>query len=391
MSRKITKPKPSNILPGQLTLFDLSEFSNQAVSVPYSAKLPESKKSISTKEAKSAYTTNPNNSVEIVLNTSNIKRVVVPIEIAFDVCQGIRDVKQFWVLNNKPELEVIFDARHLDLANYYVAGNKEVFNPEEQYLVGKGGLINISTFFNLLRCKETLNDWSNDEWKKTGKRPINKFDFIPPNTNAVKQLWNNLGMPDPYINSSSNVAKFRSRYITPILWVDELSEQEVFDQFSVWTHRICQKLSSNLKTDLLMQAIPEITSNLVKHGFGGLFCVAVWRSGQIEIFWSNLINHIKDWPPEDTAYGLAEGLQKRGGGGAGMKHIREKLLPRYDGVLEVNYKDIDLCFYSEGGYEILGQGSRRDESDPNNGNDLLPNSILFTMHLFCKQTRDDEV
>ncbi|MEH2442195.1 hypothetical protein [Nostoc sp.] len=286
---------------------------------------------------------------------------------------------------------MIFDARHLDLAKYYVAGNKEVFNPEEQYLVGKGGLINISTFFNLLRCKETLNDWSNDEWKKAGIRPINKFDFIPPNTNAVKQLWNNLGMPDPYINSSSNVAKFRSRYITPILWVDELSEQEVFEQFSVWTHKICQKLSSHLKTDLLMQAIPEITSNLVKHGFGGLFCVAVLRSGQIEIFWSNLINHIKDWPPEDTAYGLAEGLQNRGGGGAGMKHIREKLLPRYDGVLEVNYKDIDLCFYSEGGYEILGQGSRRDESDPNNGNDLLPNSILFTMHLFCKQTRDDEV
>ncbi|ACK70311.1 hypothetical protein PCC7424_1879 [Gloeothece citriformis PCC 7424] len=374
-----------NVSPNQLSLEDLPGFWEiKSESKPSEKEASLKASSYVAKESSQNYQTVQNQKMSPDIYSNNqLQQAFVPIEIAFDVSQGIRDAKQFWLLNKKPEIEVIFDGRHLDLAQYYVAGKKEIFHPEEQYLSGKGGLINIATFFNVFRCKKALNTWSENEYKKTGIYPIKNFKFIPPQDRAVGQLWNNLGMPDPYSQPSSEISHFRSQYITPLLWVDQLNENQIFLSFKNWTNKIYKRIGCEVRKDIEISVIPEIITNLIKYGFKktGLFCVCVWPSGQIEILWSNSIYHLTDWPPERTAYGLAEALQQpqTSGGGQGMAYIYDKLLPKYNGVLEVNCRDIDLCFYSEGCYEVLGQGAISEE--------FLPESILFTLHLFCQETR----
>lgn len=147
-----------------------------------------------------------------------------------------------------------------------------------------------------------------------------------------------------------------------------------------WIERIADRLGPGLQRDLIM-TVPEIITNLVKYGFaGGAFVISVWPSGQVELLWTNRIDHIKNWPAEDTAKGLAEACLYHNGGGSGMAYILNTLLPSYSGVLGVNYRGNDVLFNAGNYAEIHGHGRRSDI--------FLPRSILFTLQLFASDVRE---
>src|SRR6266568_8020434 len=83
-------------------------------------------------------------------DSSSLPAVVVPVETTFDVSQGMREVFTFWE-EQKTAFHIVFNCRHLELAEAYVVGESEVFDPAEAYLIGRGGLINTAVFINLLR------------------------------------------------------------------------------------------------------------------------------------------------------------------------------------------------------------------------------------------------
>src|SRR5579859_5256486 len=109
----------------------------------------------------------PSNVSQLLLNfdeqpnssSKEILKFSVPVETTFDVSQGLREVITFWHTHRSP-MDIFFDCRHLELAEAYVSGSSEVFEPEEVYLIGRGGLINTSVFINLLRCCQSLDSWS---------------------------------------------------------------------------------------------------------------------------------------------------------------------------------------------------------------------------------------
>jgi hypothetical protein len=306
---------------------------------------------------------------------------VIPVETTFDVSQGMREVLTFWE-EQKTAFHVVFDCRHLELAEAYVVGASEVFDPIEGYLIGRGGLINTAVFINLLRCCQSLELWSTEMQQRTGDAPIRSIQFEPPDPSSkVGQLWHNLAFLSGYDpKNPPHVEEFQSRYITPILWVSKDNEQEVLQQFIGWLLDISDRVGDPLKDDLIKIAI-EVITNLVKYGFTHSFYgVSIWPSGQVEIVWSNSIAHLKDWPPEDTAQGIITGLQSGARGGAGMDYILHHVLPRYHGLLAVNCKGNDLFFHASGRYDVFSQYV------PDRAM-LLPASILFTLHLFCPITR----
>lgn len=314
--------------------------------------------------------------------TSDRLKVYVPVETTFDVSQGLREAITFWYTHKSP-MDVVFDCRHLELAEAYVSGNREAFEPEEIYLVGKGGLINTSVFINLLRCGQSLTTWSKGIKQNTGSTPIQCINFIPPSSSTkVGKLWKKLRMFSPFdMATPPKVGQFQSRYITPILWVDKTNEADVLRKFTGWILDISDRLGDKVQMDLIMTA-GEVLTNLVKHGFAhGFYGVSIWPSGQIEIVWSNSIEHLKDWPPDDTVGGLINGLKSGNRGGAGMSYIYNQLLPQYNGILAVNCKGNDLIFHASGKYSLFSQCSKER-------NMFLPTSILFTLHLFCPETRD---
>jgi len=313
--------------------------------------------------------------------SGTLPTVVVPVETAFDVSQGMREVFTFWE-EQKTSFHVVFDCRHLELAEAYMVGEREVFDSAESYLVGRGGLINTSVFINLLRCCQSLETWSIQMQKNTGDLPIRSIRFEPPDPSSkVGKLWQNIAFLSEYDSKAPpRVEEFQSRYITPILWITRENEQEVLEQFIGWLLDISDRLADPLKDDLIKIAI-EVITNLVKYGFNNSFYgVSIWPSGQVEIVWSNSIAHLKDWPPEDTANGIINGLQTSKRGGAGMDYILHNVLPRYHGLLAVNCKGNDLFFHASGRYNVFSQYS------PDRCM-LLPTSILFSLHLFCPTTR----
>ena len=308
-------------------------------------------------------------------------RILVPVETTFDASQGIREVKMFWNEHRVP-VEVVFDCRHLELADSYVSSrDRALFDPQESYLRGKGGLLNIAVFFNLLRCCISLQAWSDTLQQNTGLPTITLITFQEPRSNsAVGHLWNHLGMR-PYVpGKTPKVSFFQSRYVTPILWVDHMNEVEVTRKFTEWTRSIADRLSRELRTDLVMLTT-EAVSNLLKYGYTGFYGVSIWKSGQIEVMWSNPIDHLQDWPPDSTATGLINSLQGQKKGGAGMNYVYNELLPRYRGVLFINCKGNDIIAHSSGRHSLYSQSAHDRDM-------FFPNSILFQLHLFCPEARD---
>lgn len=309
-------------------------------------------------------------------------QILVPVETTFDASQGIREVKMFWNKHLVP-VEVIFDCRHLELADAYVSSRETlIFEPQEAYLRGKGGLLNTSVFFNLLRCCNSLQAWSDTLQQNTGQAALSMMTFQEPRSrSSVGRLWNHLGMR-PYVpGKTPRVSHFQSRYVTPILWVDHTNEAEVTRKFTEWTFSITDRLSRELRTDLVMLTT-EVISNLLKYGFTGFYGVSIWKSGQVEVMWSNPIDHLKDWPPDATATGLINSLQGQQKGGAGMNYIYNRLLPRYKGILFINCKGNDIIAHSSGRHSLYSQSAHDRDM-------FFPNSILFLLHLFCPEARDE--
>jgi hypothetical protein len=401
MSKKPAKPKKPKISPGQLSLFDLSGNDEGNTSQKDADGQSQPKQPLGlAKEAATKYKATPKvvAPVEPTLNVYQSNQIPVYVGITFDPCQGIREAKQRWKKNPVPS-EVLFDCRPIELAapDYYASEPRfdELFAPEEEYLLGRGGLLSNAVFINLLRCYGTLKKWSDDVLKETGTKPIRGFKFIPPDLNTpLGKLWEVLGMPGltdrpPKNLWMSGVMEFQSRIVTPLLMVDNNNRKpkDVLSHFHDWLDYISDRLSREMENKL-WTGVCEIVKNLVDHGHRGLFGVSVWSSGQIEIVWSNPIDHIHNWPPDNTALGLANSLLSHKG--AGMAYIYDQLLPRYKGVLVINWKTHHLIFRSvpnsdepsniATSFSIMGLQPRSDA--------FLPRSILFTLHLFCPETRD---
>lgn len=385
MSRK-TKHQPS---PGQLSLEDLPEFWSKGTNQESRASLLLPEKSPGcTKEAANKYQIIPK-TVKSLVNTFDVPQldqIPVYVGLTFDPCQGIREVKQKWKRNRVPS-EVVFDCRPLELAPKYATEPKldELFAPEEKYLLlGRGGLLSSAVFINILRCYGTLAKWSQDVHKETGTKSISQFKFIQPDPdNRVGKLWDVLGMSELTKKkpqnawTSSGELEFQSRIVMPLLMVNSSNRNDVLTDVQDWLNYISKRLGSTQYR--LFKVICEVVKNLVEHGERGTFGVSIWPSGQIEILWSNPIDHLIDWwPPEDTAHGLANSLLSLKG--AGMRYIYEDLLPTYKGVLIVNWKTHNLIFRSAGDFSIMGLHPRSDS--------FLPRSILFHLHLFCPETRN---
>lgn len=396
MSRK-RKIKPS---PGQLSL-DLPGWGEATSLQPTATQSQTRQPSAFAKEAATKYKVTPiveptkptfevcqsRRAVEEVNSTFDVcqtTQVPVYVGITFDPCQGIREAKQRWKKNSVPS-EVVFDCRPLELAPEYASDPRldELFAPEEEYLLGRGGLLNIAVFVNLLRCYRTLAKWSDDVYNETGTKPISSFKFIPPDPNTpVGKLWEVLGMPGlteriPRNLWTSGVMEFQSRIVTPLLMVNGSNRKEVLLCVQDWLGYISDRLGTQIENQL-WKVVCEVVKNIVDHGHRGLFGLSVWPSGQIVILWSNPIDHIHDWPPDDTAQGLANSLLSHKG--AGMNYIYDTLLPRYKGVLIINWKTHHLIFRSAGDFSIIGLKPRSEA--------FLPRSILFSLQLFCPETRN---
>lgn len=399
MSKKPAKPKKPKISPGQLPLFDLSGNDEGDTSQKDANESRPKQPSGLAKEAATKYKATPKvfAPAKPTFNVYQSNQIPVYVGITFDPCQGIREAKQRWKKNPVPS-EVLFDCRPIELAapGYYASEPRfdELFAPEEEYLLGRGGLLSNAVFINLLRCYGTLKKWSDDVLKETGTKPISDFRFIHPDLNTpLGKLWEVLGMPGltdrpPRNLWTSGVMEFQSRIITPLLMVNGSNRNEVLLDVRDWLDYISARTSEETKNKL-WKLVCEVIKNLVDHGQRGVFGVSVWPSGQIEILWSNPIDHLSDWwPPDDNAVGLANSLLNSQGGG--MPYIYNDLLPRYKGVFIINWKTHHLIFRSvpnldepsniATSFSIMGLQPR--------SNAFLPRSILFTLHLFCPETRD---
>jgi len=316
--------------------------------------------------------------------------VVVPIEPTFDVSQGIREVVMNWA--GADRLTVTLDARHLELAEHC---GGVIFDPLEPYMVGvrnarkgmrgHGSFINPAIFLNVLRCISTIYGRFIAE---TGNKP--DFIAIPPREGTrARQLWDAVRVGDviarmgePGLLGQLPIFEFDSRYISPILIVTQADEnrQQTIERTQEWIFQIEARLGPMMPD--LIKVVPEIVTNLVNHGQGGQFIVSVWPSGQVEILWSNRLDRQVDWPSEDTPEGVANSLRYHNKGGDGTHYIFDQLLPRYNGVLVVNYKGSDVVFSTGQGCEIFGRDPRPS---------FLPRSILFTLELFNAETQRGSV
>lgn len=385
MSRK-TKYQPS---PGQLSLEDLPGFWSKGTNQESTASqlLPEKSPGFA-KEAATKYQVTPKTLDSLVetFHVPQLNQIPIYVGLTFDPCQGIREVKQRWK-QNPVSSEVVFDCRPLELAPKYATEPKldELFAPEEEYLLRRGGYLNNAVFMNVLRCYGTLAKWSQDVYEETGIQPIQKFNFMRPKSNTpVGKLWDVLEMPElikknpQNVRTSSGELEFQSRIVTPFLLVESSNRNDVLRDVQDWLHDISNRIG-NKTPYRLFKLISEVVKNLVEHGQRGTFGVSIWPSGQIEILWSNRIDHLVDWwSPEDNAKSLAKSLLSTKG--AGMPYIYEDLLPTYKGVLIVNWKTHNLIFRSAGDFSIMGLHPRSDS--------YLPRSILFHLHLFCPETRN---
>lgn len=366
------RSKKNKVVPGQLAIPGLDIEKKTPFKYAEQSQSKPTKKAQLVKESDSVYQTN-----------TTSRKIFICVGVTFDPGQGIREFRQTYDKNPIPSIAV-FDCRHLELAELYATPNsKELYYPEETYLIGKGGLISNFVFLNFLRCHDTLSNWSEQEYNQTGIRPIEKFEFIPPEPSThIGKLWNVLGLKTLASDQPQNIwtresnFNFQSRIVTPFLIVDEDNQQFALKQVINWLDYISHRIGEQTHVDLI-QLLTEVVTNLVKHGYRGTFSVAIWPSGQIEILWSNPIEHLKDWPPEKTAQGLAKGLL--GSQGAGIKYIYDDLLPAYKGVFVISWKTHHLIFRSGKDFSIMGHKPRSDA--------YLPRSILFHLHLFCAETR----
>ena len=331
-----------------------------------------------------------------------LQTVTVPVGITFDPCQGLREAKQKIVAlraahGDEVKVEVVFDARHLELISEYTTLDKkdeELFGPEQLYLTSQGGLLNLTVPMNLLRVAGTLSKWRKNEFQRTGICPISRFVYTRPDSGTpAGQLWDVLGMEGltqipPQNDTLCGVMEFQSRYVTPFRYVTEddmsqpdLRKKNVLTYFTDWISEIVDRIGDRAHHQLAGMAIPEIINNVVYHGGGGLVGLSVWPSGQIEIVWSNpLDNADPPWPYSDKPQVLAESLITSKSGGVGIKFIREYLLKEYTGVLIVNWQNYHLVFRSGGDISIFGLRPRSKE--------FMPRSILFNLHLFSQEARD---
>ncbi len=317
----------------------------------------------------------------------SVREVLIPVEPTFDVAQGIREGIEGirgMVSSGLPRagrLKVTFDARHLELA---VQNARATTDPDEPYLSGHGVIVNLGVFLDIVRSYGALMAWHKND--KLTKHSALEFGLLPPREGTrVRALWDVLGMERffKHLHSPTDplpVFEYQSRYVSPILRITDENKAEMVQRCHEWLESIADRLGGDLRRDLIT-TVPEIMSNLVRYGFaGGAFLISVWPMGQAELIWMNRVDHIEDWPEEDTAAALANACLHHRGGGSGMNYILKTLLPRYNGVLAVNHRGNTVVFQSNGHVDIRGTGRRHDL--------FVPRSILFSLELFAPAVRE---
>ncbi len=316
-----------------------------------------------------------------------VREVLIPVEPTFDVAQGIREgieaIREA-VSSGLPlagHLKVTFDARYLELADKNARATSD---PEEPYLSGRGVIVNLGVFLDIVRAYGALLAWHKDD--KLTQHTTVEFGLLPPGEGSrVRALWDVLGIQRFFRHLSSPadplpVFEYQSRYVSPILRITGDNKAEMVRRCHEWLASIADRLGSDLRRDLIM-TVPEIMNNLVRYGFaGGAFLISIWPMGQVELLWMNRVKDLDEWPGEDTAAGLADACMRHRGGGSGMNYILHTLLPRYSGVLAVNHRGNNVVFQSNGHIDIRGTGRRHDL--------FVPRSVLFSLELFAPEVRE---
>jgi len=325
----------------------------------------------------------PNSGIQsTAISTSKFFRrqeVIVPIEPTFEPSQGIREVRTSWL--GKDPIQIVFDGRHLKTAEQNVVAEPD---PEERFVGSQGGIVNLGIFLNVLRCYGALAKWHYDAIGS----PLTAKCIPPAVGTRVYRLWEVLGL-EAVLNKVQQpphpfpLLEYQSRYVSPIIWVNEHNRKQVIDRCHLWIDDIGDRLGSPLQGHLLT-TVPEIMTNLVKYGFaGGAFVISVWPSGQAEMLWTNRVDHLPHWAIANTAKMLAEICLQPGHGGSGMAYLLDVLLPTYTGVLAINHRGNDVIFRAGNQVEIYGHGLRGDA--------FLPRSVLFSLELFSPEVRERSI
>jgi hypothetical protein len=303
--------------------------------------------------------------------------IVIPVDPTFEASQGLRTVMTSRVVTSGGPLRVIFDGRFLELAEQNVTSQPD---PEAPYLGPQGCILNLAVFPNILRCYGALRQWSHEE-----RLQLNTECWPPRSGTRVRALWDVLDVEALFFHIQRPpgpipLFEYQSRYVSPILLIKEGNKSTMIGKCHEWIASLADRLGSRLQNDLIV-AVPEIVTNLIKYGFaGGGLIISVWPTGQVEMIWMNRVDHLPNWPSENTATGLANAILNRDGGGSGMAYIFDDLLPHYNGTLAVNHHGNSVIFRAGRYVEIYGQDRRTDL--------FLPRSILFTLELFARELRE---
>lgn len=298
--------------------------------------------------------------------------VSVPVDPTFDVGQGLREIKQGLPYGG----EVAFDWRFLGLAHEYMGGEPD---PHEPFVTERGGLVSLATPMNVFRVQGSITRWAHDK-----KIPI-AFSHVPPEPETPAQrLYDVLAIEQTARSLRTNaapevdfryVAEFQSRYVSPIVLVDGQSKRDVVQDVTDWTAEV-QK-TGDLHFDLL-KLLPEVVTNIVKHGHTGSLNLSIWPLGQVELLWCNRIRPgdliFAHAEPRDAATALSHNAS-----GSAMSFILDDLLPKYTGTLCVNFRGADIMFHAGKRVELFHPGRRDDH--------FTPDSVLFTLHLFSVDAR----
>ncbi|GCE15086.1 hypothetical protein [Tengunoibacter tsumagoiensis] len=305
--------------------------------------------------------------------TVGVPKVIIPIGTTFEPGLGIRQALVNWEANNHQMIDIVFNGHHLELAEKYASNKKYDFT--EQYIVGEGGLVNLSVFINILRCEERLRTWSKEVQQQTGTRAIRGISFDCPDENSsVGLLWKNLGS-FPY-SKKSDVSLFQSRYITPICWINKVTKKQVFEDLSKWTGYITYRIGNEFKIDLDL-FLKEVTETLLTHKLAqGYICLSIWKSGQVEVIWTSYEDTVERQGIIHNSLNDPVGTLNEIQSNEGIRHIYENLLQKYHGIFVSSYKGAQFTLNSDARYTVQSRSNYERSK-------FQPNSVLFTVHLFC--------
>jgi hypothetical protein len=305
--------------------------------------------------------------------------ISVPVDPSFDVGQALREIKP----HVGHGAQITFDWRHLELAHEYMGHPRDL---DEGFVTERGGLVSLATPMGVFRAQACITRWA-----KSRNISVSFTHIAPQPGSPARRLYDVLDVErvirrfkHPKLALAANVQSAQaidSRYVSPIVMVDEKSKPTAIVQLVAWIE--AARKAGDFRFDLI-QLLPEIVTNIVNHSVAGAGSVllAIWPLGEVDVLWSNQIGKAAtDRRSADLFDGdpdvVAERILKSEG--SGMFYVLNTLLPRYSGTLGVNFHGADIVIYSGRRFELFHPGRRTD--------DFVADSVLFDLKLYTDEAR----